>query len=173
MGYFSMAEANRLARQSNSGLGPDTYRAELGDVANEMSANVGMEDYYRRGNDRYQDMQRGYHLQQMGLDQQAQINQQNILAQEQARRNAETQARYRYLAQQGQNQLAGQKTLMQGMQGLMGGSQGLLSGLLNGGSTGTPTTTMYGAAGTPIGGTSYRGGALSGLAKPGKPPVFG
>ena len=171
MPSYSMAEANRLKRQSNSGIGPDTYRAELSDLGDEMAANAQQEDYYRQGSDNYADTQRGYNLQQMGLDQQSQVNQQNILAREQARRENETRAKYAMLNQQSQNQLAGQKSMMEGLKGLMGGGQGLLSGLL--GSGGTPTTTMFNSAGTPFGGTSYSGGTLSGLAKPGKPPVFG
>lgn len=173
MGFYSSAEANRLKRMSNSGIGPDTYRAELNDVSDEMAANVRLEDYYRQGADNYADTQRGFQLQQMGLDQQSQVNQQNILAREQARRENETRSKYQMLNQQSANQLAGQKSMMEGIKGLMGGSQGLLSGLLGSGSTGTPTTTMFNSAGTPFGGTSYRGGTLSGLAKPGKPPVFG
>ena len=171
MAYYSMAEANRLKRQSNSGIGPDTYRAELSDRGDEMAANTQQEDYYRRGADNYADTQRGYNLQQMGLDQQSQVNQQNILAREQARRENETRSKYAMLNQQSRNQLAGQKSMMDGLKGLMGGGQGMLSGLL--GSGGTPTTTMFNSAGTPFGGTSYSGGTLSGLAKPGKPPLFG
>lgn len=166
----SYAEARRMAQMANSGIGPDSYRGELADRAYEEAAGAQMEDWYRQGNDNYQNMLKWGQLNQIGLDQASQVNQQNILAEEQRRRNAETAARYAFLNQQSANQLAGQRSMMQGLQGIMGGQGGVLGGLF-GASQGSKFggTSMTGADGKPIGGGTFRTNsplsALSGFSK--------
>lgn len=170
---ISYAEADRYRRAANSGLGPPGYASNLNAEAQDMYATLA----YRDSQLAYQAArQQEYDAYLYNMRQQEIANQQAqraLLAREQSRRENETSQKYGYLNQQSRNNLTAQRAMIGGLQGMFGGSQGVLSGLLGGlgkesGASATPTTTMYGASGTPIGGTSYKadaGGILGGLMK--------
>jgi len=155
---------------ANSGIGPPGYASELNNAADDMEAGVNNYAQQVQYNNWLMGQQNQRQLAAMDADIQGNYGQQDIMRREQARREADTARKYAYLNQQSNNALAGQRSLMQGMQGMFGGGQSLLGGLLGGGHSQTPTTTMYNATGTPFGGTSYKantGGLLSGLIKGG------
>lgn len=171
-GSGSSSEAQRLRQMAWSGFGNSAAAGrEYEAMANDYDADRARAAYYRNYQDNLAHQNYMRNLASQDQDLADRSFQRNLLGAEQSRKNFDTQQRYRFLNRQSNNQLAAQREMTRGMQNLfgggLGGKGGLLDGLLGFGRQEPPTTTMFGADGSKIGGTGYsrnyggvRGGSL-------------
>lgn len=173
--YNSSAEAARMRSLGWSGIGNSAAaRQEYEGVANDMDADRARYLWYQNYGNNLAHQYNMHGLASQQQDLQDRVAQREIMGREQGRREQETRSRYEQLRRSSDNTLAATREMSRGLQNMFGNGQGMLSGLLGLGQQSPPSTSMFGADGNRIGGSSYsrnyggvRGGSvLSALGGP-------